>query len=466
MLTVPYIPSKQYIGARYLPIIVGDWDITKKYEPLMVVYYNGASYTSKTYIPAGIDISNTTYWALSADYNAQVAAYRAEVLSFKDDIDDFKAMIKEGFVTPEMYGAVGDGVVDDSQALQDALSSGSNVLIPNKRYNIKENTLYITQDNNSIIYGAGSTIIYEGTDYAVDITRVNQKNITLGTIIALSGSCIDLHSDGWTSENNDRVQYVNLTFDVLEALNNCIHAAATGNPSWVNEIRVNKGRFQSGTNGILLEHTVSTGEINGWRFDNITFEGVTNGLVLSSSNGDINSISLTNVRVLEQPTAIVKTTGGAYDIFFSTSDQMSELAFDLSTGTRQMVIEGPLFATTPGGGNPVSFYTRVGRNNVKLYNIPKTLTVTYNSGTVNTEYSRVCIVDQMCYVTAVVNGVTLGANEELLTLPVAPTNNTYITDLDGRKWRMLSNGKLVTDTALNNTAVFLQFSFPIYVNYS
>ena len=107
MLTVPYIPSKQYIGARYLPIIVGDWDITKKYEPLMVVYYNGASYTSKTYIPAGIDISNTTYWALSADYNAQVAAYRAEVLSFKDDIDDFKAMIKEGFVTPEMYGAVG-----------------------------------------------------------------------------------------------------------------------------------------------------------------------------------------------------------------------------------------------------------------------------------------------------------------------------------------------------------------------
>ena len=86
MLTVPYIPSKQYIGARYLPIIVGDWDITKEYEPLMVVYYNGASYTSKTYIPAGIDISNTTYWALSADYNAQVAAYRAEVLALAEKV--------------------------------------------------------------------------------------------------------------------------------------------------------------------------------------------------------------------------------------------------------------------------------------------------------------------------------------------------------------------------------------------
>lgn len=116
MLTVPYIPFKQYTGARYLPKIVGDWDITKEYEPLMVVYYNGASYTSKTYIPAGIDISNTTYWALSADYNAQVAAYRQEVNEYKDAFDN------KIFKSPKDYGAFGDGVHDDTDAINQCIS--------------------------------------------------------------------------------------------------------------------------------------------------------------------------------------------------------------------------------------------------------------------------------------------------------------------------------------------------------
>ena len=71
--------TTQYIGARYVPIIVGEWDKTRTYEPLMVVTYQGASYTSRQYVPAGIEITNESYWVLSANYNAQVEAYRQEV---------------------------------------------------------------------------------------------------------------------------------------------------------------------------------------------------------------------------------------------------------------------------------------------------------------------------------------------------------------------------------------------------
>ena len=71
--------TTQYIGARYVPIIVGEWDKTRTYEPLMVVTYQGASYTSRQYVPAGIEITNESYWVLSANYNAQIEAYRKEI---------------------------------------------------------------------------------------------------------------------------------------------------------------------------------------------------------------------------------------------------------------------------------------------------------------------------------------------------------------------------------------------------
>lgn len=71
----------QYVGARYVPLFAEplEWDNTKTYEPLTIVYNNGNSYTSRQYVPAGIEITNTHYWALTGNYNAQIEQYRAEV---------------------------------------------------------------------------------------------------------------------------------------------------------------------------------------------------------------------------------------------------------------------------------------------------------------------------------------------------------------------------------------------------
>lgn len=71
----------QYVGARYVPLFADplEWDKTKAYEPLTIVYHNGNSYTSRQYVPVGIEISNTNYWALTGNYNAQIEQYRAEV---------------------------------------------------------------------------------------------------------------------------------------------------------------------------------------------------------------------------------------------------------------------------------------------------------------------------------------------------------------------------------------------------
>ena len=70
--------NRQYVGARYVPKIMGEWNKALQYEALSVVTYMGNSFTSKVPVPANVEISNTDYWINSANYNAQVEEYRKE----------------------------------------------------------------------------------------------------------------------------------------------------------------------------------------------------------------------------------------------------------------------------------------------------------------------------------------------------------------------------------------------------
>ena len=162
---------REYIGARYVPLFMGQWDIAVDYEALCVVQYQGDSYTSRQPVPAGTDIFNEEYWLESGNYNAQVEAYRNEVFQFDDritenandisDIQDELTIINApnwvvenriadaavttpkiadaavtpdkiadsffetylNYYTPEQFGAVGDGITDDTQAFIDMLDA-------------------------------------------------------------------------------------------------------------------------------------------------------------------------------------------------------------------------------------------------------------------------------------------------------------------------------------------------------
>jgi len=71
-----------YVGHRYVPKIMGEWNQEETYEGLSIVTHKGTSYTSKKRVPIGIDISNEDYWAVTGNYNAQIENYRSEVESF------------------------------------------------------------------------------------------------------------------------------------------------------------------------------------------------------------------------------------------------------------------------------------------------------------------------------------------------------------------------------------------------
>ena len=80
----PTSPGYEYTGMRYVPVFADppEWSSANSYEPLEIVIHEGNSYTSKTFVPVGIDISNSAYWALTGNYNAQVEQYRQEVQQF------------------------------------------------------------------------------------------------------------------------------------------------------------------------------------------------------------------------------------------------------------------------------------------------------------------------------------------------------------------------------------------------
>ena len=84
----PTSPGYEYTGMRYVPVFADppEWSSANSYEPLEIVIHEGNSYTSKTFVPVGIDISDPRYWVLTGNYNAQVEQYRQEVSQCRQEV--------------------------------------------------------------------------------------------------------------------------------------------------------------------------------------------------------------------------------------------------------------------------------------------------------------------------------------------------------------------------------------------
>ena len=159
---------REYVGARYVPIVVGEWDNSKTYEPLMVVIHEGNSYVSRQYVPTGIDIQNEQYWIESANYNAQVDAYRKEVQAFNGRITANATAIDA-----EKTRAKGA-----EQTLQDGINTNATKITENKN-NID---IVLPMDYAPV---AGSTKgITSGAVYS-QMSNIRQLNYIDSTKIAL-----------------------------------------------------------------------------------------------------------------------------------------------------------------------------------------------------------------------------------------------------------------------------------------
>ena len=162
------IQKNIYKGNRYVPYFPKgeeiNWNKEKEYESLTVVLYQGDSYTSRTDVPRGIDISNINYWVKTGNYNGSLSIVDNKVDDLTNQFNEYKVLADDKFgevdtdvtsllnsnqfVSVLQFGAKGDGVTDDTKAIQDTFNycstRGKTVFFPTPaaHYKITDSLLF------------------------------------------------------------------------------------------------------------------------------------------------------------------------------------------------------------------------------------------------------------------------------------------------------------------------------------
>jgi hypothetical protein len=129
----------------------------------------------------------------------------------------FAAKLATPFVTPQMFGAKGDGVTDDTNAFKNAIASNDNVFVPKGNYLITD-TLDISYKKS--LYsddGQRATIVYGGTNSIVLANRMSVfRNINITIKNAFSGIVFDINNRGNVTNANggsSRIEHINVKFE-------------------------------------------------------------------------------------------------------------------------------------------------------------------------------------------------------------------------------------------------------------
>lgn len=279
------------------------WDSSIAYRIFSIVEYQGSNYIALQNVPVGTMITNTDYWQPAATVIEQINAISVTVSEIKNNIY---------YVTPEEYGAAGDGEADDSAAMQAAINSGkpvkgignyylaSPVTIPDYSHielfgtvTIGNNTGFIVDCQYTDLYV--SHVTGSGTGTAVEIRKTatsgnrvcSHNNIYLCNVTDIETAF------NFTAANSSGVQYCTIKFDYIRRCTNGVKINITSS-GWVNSNHFIGGRIgEAVVNGIIA--SVDSGEIDGNYFENIGLEGLTGyGIKLQkATNNNFVSIRFT-----------------------------------------------------------------------------------------------------------------------------------------------------------------------------
>lgn len=116
----------EFVGGRIVPKHCGVWSKNSKYEMLSIVYQpeTGDSYISRKSVPAGTLLDSAEYWAICAEYSAQVHQLEldvdADVQQMHTDLAQTKADMSKEF--SETHVAMSKELTDTHTAISQELT--------------------------------------------------------------------------------------------------------------------------------------------------------------------------------------------------------------------------------------------------------------------------------------------------------------------------------------------------------
>lgn len=135
------------------------------------------------------------------------------------------------YITPEQYGAIGDGVADDSKAIQDALDAAesmSTIYLGSKQYKINTG-LVLTGSYKTVI--CDGRIVYKGEDVAFTVKNAYRCKTLINTIDASNGTALKLDATEGAVVSND------FTINIIRNCNIGIHLYTNGSHVSHNTLR-------------------------------------------------------------------------------------------------------------------------------------------------------------------------------------------------------------------------------------
>lgn len=125
----------------------------------------------------------------------------------------------DGFVTPEMFGAVGDGVGDDTSALRSVGVFGGEVRCNNK-YLVSSSILFTTTRNTSFILSSDSEI-FAGTGFPANVKLIQPSCSGVGKKFIFKGGLVDGRNMplGQTGFAPDLLYVASVGFETVEVEN-------------------------------------------------------------------------------------------------------------------------------------------------------------------------------------------------------------------------------------------------------
>lgn len=182
-----------------------------------------------------------------------------------------------GYVTPEMFGAIGDGIADDTDAFQHAVDNGYNISLISNKYKIStvqiKKTVHINCNNADI------TITEDGFNIQAVPVSIKNANFSINNnCSAISGSPFYSLFENITSNGGQNCFNLNTNYGTGTLVENAFHHITVKNA--VEGVKIGESSNNKLTDGliddiVLFNAHLSIGSGAGWVVTNLHSYGNT-----------------------------------------------------------------------------------------------------------------------------------------------------------------------------------------------